>query len=956
MAVQKHHQQEEERDVFERPRESRSGRILITRPESDSKPYEEIVSNQGFKSCIEPMLLIETLQPVLVDSSAYDALIFTSARGVEAFMYLYNEQQKSMEGSSGNIFQKPVYAVGKNTAYVASQCGFESVVSADGDVFSLAAMVQERALFSQRFLYPRGQNIRHEVAKILADEGYQVEDVVVYAAHQAETLSKNTVDLLENKSIGAALFFSVRSAEAWVRLIEKYGMQDAMQSIKALCLSESVLKSLSVLPWQHMAVSDHPDRDGMIRLLDSQVFDDKPERFVTEANTQTKVPIARPERLQSAIQQGVLGELKNNKSNKTYISDRKEQRMRSSTRGKVIPNAEEIIQRFGGIRPMASKMNVPVTTVQGWKKRNAIPSNRRSEIEDAAQANDIDIADLLARHSGGIANQNENMQSAQDNRTSTASEEAEPDITFTEVAPDPGTTKEQSQKAATQTDPLILDAELEASNAKNKATQQNQDHKGRITMAEHKELMNRIHASERKAFWQSITGTFVLIAVVAGVFGFLLLPSAQQVQQHEQQIGAIEGNVKGLSKDMSDIGEEVRDLNMRSDFLKGVIPGDVQEKYNQLQKQAGNLQNSFTQLKTQSEELKQEVLGADAGTISDRLQYVESQLQNIEGTESFTAVINRIQAVESSLGKAVGGEERLASMVSELTSAVNKSDGRMDMLEEELAFVQHQDSALGQTLTGVNNDDLRAAAMLVAFAQLRNTLGREDNFEQDLALLQKMTANDDPELQTALAKLAPHASEGVLTPEGLSTEFKGLAGDIVVASLQGEDVSFKEKAQARFSKLFKVEKDGELLNGTGTQSQIARAQNHLDQGNVAAAIAELESLEGPAAQEAAPFLERARATDLAKNVEALVGKSILSQISSIGIGGGLGAGAINLGDPNIGQSGAAASQQGGIAVPEGLSDMVPGLSAPKQEVVRDEESGTVILPQPGAFKGFSSGQ
>ena len=50
-----------------------------------------------------------------------------------------------------------------------------------------------------------------------------------------------------------------------------------------------------------------------------------------------------------------------------------------------LENAEAIIEMFGGIRPMATKINVPVTTVQGWKKRNVIPGARREEILRVAQ-------------------------------------------------------------------------------------------------------------------------------------------------------------------------------------------------------------------------------------------------------------------------------------------------------------------------------------------------------------------------------------------------------------------------------------------------------------------------------------------------------------------------------------------------------------------------------------------
>ncbi len=45
---------------------------------------------------------------------------------------------------------------------------------------------------------------------------------------------------------------------------------------------------------------------------------------------------------------------------------------------------EQVIDRFGGIRPMAAKLETPVTTVQGWKKRGVIPAGRHADILAAA--------------------------------------------------------------------------------------------------------------------------------------------------------------------------------------------------------------------------------------------------------------------------------------------------------------------------------------------------------------------------------------------------------------------------------------------------------------------------------------------------------------------------------------------------------------------------------------------
>ncbi|MBK3735011.1 hypothetical protein GAY29_18260, partial [Azospirillum brasilense] len=62
------------------------------------------------------------------------------------------------------------------------------------------------------------------------------------------------------------------------------------------------------------------------------------------------------------------------------------------------PAVERIIERFGGIRPMAHKLDIPVTTVQGWKKRGAIPLARHADLRASAAKHRIKLseADLEA--------------------------------------------------------------------------------------------------------------------------------------------------------------------------------------------------------------------------------------------------------------------------------------------------------------------------------------------------------------------------------------------------------------------------------------------------------------------------------------------------------------------------------------------------------------------------------
>ena len=51
--------------------------------------------------------------------------------------------------------------------------------------------------------------------------------------------------------------------------------------------------------------------------------------------------------------------------------------------------AAAIVAAFGGIRPMAAKLGIAVSTVQGWKQRDAIPRARLPQIRAAAAAHGV---------------------------------------------------------------------------------------------------------------------------------------------------------------------------------------------------------------------------------------------------------------------------------------------------------------------------------------------------------------------------------------------------------------------------------------------------------------------------------------------------------------------------------------------------------------------------------------
>ncbi len=57
----------------------------------------------------------------------------------------------------------------------------------------------------------------------------------------------------------------------------------------------------------------------------------------------------------------------------------------------ALNDAERVVAAFGGVRPMAARLDLAATTIQGWKSRGNIPENRRQAVREAALADGIDL-------------------------------------------------------------------------------------------------------------------------------------------------------------------------------------------------------------------------------------------------------------------------------------------------------------------------------------------------------------------------------------------------------------------------------------------------------------------------------------------------------------------------------------------------------------------------------------
>lgn len=508
----------------------------------------------------------------------------------------------------------------------------------------------------------------------------------------------------------------------------------------------------------------------------------------------------------------------------------------------TLENAEEIIERFGGIRPMAKKMDVAVTTVQGWKKRNVIPAGRYEDVLKAAHENAVDLTGLLP--AGAAVKAPSAPKLAKDDTSAALLGKG----TYVERPPE--------SKSS------FADNVAQAANTASRPASQIP-------------LEAKLAKAEQTAIAKSTWINLVLLAVAVCAILAVMWPQNQDDAEQAERIAALEEDVQEMQAEQDKQG-----------FMGALIPKDLNQQIETLKDQAGQAQESMREVAKRAEAISTDVLSENAGTLEERYSKLQVHLAEIANSPALQAMAQKLQALQSS----PAGEAQLNSAVSQLNAVITglysvpgeQAPGE-PLLETALQSAREQSSVLGETFEGVPAEDLKAAALLLGMTQFRSSLGRDNEaFDDDLQVLLGLVGEDNPELKMSLERLAPYSEQGVLTPAGLSEEFKTMAGDAVVASLKGENVDVTERAKARMNEVFQVEKDGALVTGTDTQATLNSAENLLAEGNLEGAILEVQSLQGPAAEATKPWLTKAQATLMAQRA-----KHTLEELMASVQGGGM---------------------------------------------------------------------
>jgi uroporphyrinogen-III synthase len=232
--------------------------VLVTRPEPGAGETARRVEALGLIPVLAPGLVLQP-RPMAPVRGA-QALLLTSRAAARAVPVM--ALPRALPG------EPTVLAVGEATAAEARRRGWGHVVAAGGDAADLARCAASRYRpEAGALLLAVGQGYGAELAEALRSRGFRVLRRVVYAAQPAPSLPEPARRALGAGTIAAALFFSPRSAQAAVAMIDQAGLTEQTSEIAAFALSARVAAALAGGRWRSLRVASQPTQDHLLEEL-----------------------------------------------------------------------------------------------------------------------------------------------------------------------------------------------------------------------------------------------------------------------------------------------------------------------------------------------------------------------------------------------------------------------------------------------------------------------------------------------------------------------------------------------------------------------------------------------------------------------------------------------------------------------------------------------------------------
>ena len=234
--------------------------ILLTRPRDQAEEMAAELKSLGHEIIVSPLLKRQILE-ISADLHGAGALVFTSLNGVAAVDGRIPEE----------LLTVPVFAIGERTAAAAEEAGFKNLIVGPGRARGLLPLIIGfEGEIAGPIVHVSGQDVRTDMAALLNAAGRSAKRLTAYRMVARSGLSHRAASALREGQLDAVLFFSPRSAELFVTLMQAEGLAAGAERVVAVALSDAVAEPLKRLQWAVIRIAARPDRRAMLELLEGK--------------------------------------------------------------------------------------------------------------------------------------------------------------------------------------------------------------------------------------------------------------------------------------------------------------------------------------------------------------------------------------------------------------------------------------------------------------------------------------------------------------------------------------------------------------------------------------------------------------------------------------------------------------------------------------------------------------
>ena len=234
-------------------------RVLVTRPEPDAAELKGALEAQGHVVTVEPLLIIETL-PI-------EVRVLDGARGLIATSR--NSLRVLAESKALNAARAvPTFCVGAGTSELASELGFERVITGEGSAAGLIPLILGSGIGAKGpLVHLCGDEVARDLTAELGACGVEVRSLIVYRAVAADRLGLQTGAAIAEGTLDTVILMSPRTARIFAGLVEQSGLSEPARRLAYVCLSANVAGALKGLDPIRVNIAVRPNSSGILEAV-----------------------------------------------------------------------------------------------------------------------------------------------------------------------------------------------------------------------------------------------------------------------------------------------------------------------------------------------------------------------------------------------------------------------------------------------------------------------------------------------------------------------------------------------------------------------------------------------------------------------------------------------------------------------------------------------------------------